>query len=934
MSTQTARTTSSHDPADRPAQAGQSGQAARTPQQATDALVAAVRDGNVSSVVTLTRAMTTGERRAALSGLKALRKELRTDSWSRRSRRTYPALHAAGAACHTGAVATATWLTGADMRWSPAPPKLLLEVFADRGPEWQGEVARRLAERPPSARVAYELMSGLVRLADCAVPTTESYVRGWMDEVRRHRLAAGPELLGRLRSDPHLVTMVTALFELDDIGAQLEWSYGRDGTEGWIPTLTWLTAEGALERTAMLDACVAWLLRGGRTADQRAFLTLLGKLAPTRDEERQRTADWTALVADAGPTVAAHAQAVLGAMALDGELTARQLAEVSRGALFRPEKKLVRSQLILLGKVFGASSELLPELLPAVADAFGHQDTDLQERALKLVEKYAAQVPDSVREEILAAAEQLSAPLRPRAARALGGAPRALESTDTNTEPYEEFLPPVPEPGRPVPPIGSVAELTEEVSALLLASSGRSDAVTFERVLDALVRYAHTDREALVEAVRPVVVRRWWYPGASEHGRPNINFGVDTYGIEVVLASLFEVVRTATLHTAARRSAQGLDCCVHAVLEQPRQARLWEAAYRVASDRPPFLLATPSWTSGQVDPAELVARLDAYRRLGVSPGEVDFAQALLRVRRDERAQPGTATGPSPEAAAAVTAATGLGTPEGDRLARWLADGEPPLPSLQVVTDQESQALLVEVGQAHSLFEGLPAVFHAMGAPLEADTHASRSCYHWTVEREGHELLAVPGRRELVAARLVGLLSQTARYNASGDVAYLPSLAEAPGPAGPAVHLSVAYGIGARNSEERVAAVDALLVLAARGQLDVPLLGGLLSTLMLRGTVKPSRAVDSVRTAAATGAYRTVGAVLRETLPALLAGPAHDGKALRGVADLLAVAAECAEHTGDRGTVPHLAELAARSGSARLLTQARRLHAALGAESTG
>ncbi|MFF2024296.1 DUF6493 family protein [Streptomyces sp. NPDC058171] len=928
MSTQTARTTASPDPA---GQAGQAGQAARTPQQATDALVAAVRDGNVSSVVTLARAMRTDERRAALTGLKALRKELRTDSWSRRSRRTYPALHAAGAACHTGAVATATWLTGADMRWSPAPPKLLLEVFADRGPAWQGDVARRLAERPPSARVAYELMSGLVRLADCAVPTTESYVRGWMDDVRRRWLAAGPELLDRLRSDPHLVTMVTALFELDDIGTQLEWSYGRDGTEGWIPTLTRLTAEGALERTAMLDACVARLLRGGRAADQRAFLTLLGKLAPTRDEERQRTADWTALVADAGPTVAAHAQAVLGSMALEGELTARQLAEVSRGALFRPEKKLVRSQLILLGKVFSASPELLPELLPAVADAFGHQDTDLQERALKLVEKYAAQVPGAVREEVLAAAEQLSAPLRPRAARALGGAPGALESTET--EPYEEFLPPVPEPGRRVPPIGSVAELAEEVGALL-TSSGRSDAVTFERVLDALVRYAHTDREALVEAVRPVVVRRWWYPGASEHGRPNINFGVDTYGIEVVLASLFEVVRTATLHTAARRSAQGLDSCVHAVLEQPRRARLWEAAYRVGSDRPPFLLATPTWTSGQVDPAELVARLDAYRRLGVSPGEVDFAQALLRVRRDERADPGTATGASPEAASAATAASGLGTPEGDRLARWLTDGEPPPPSIRVVTDQESQALLVGVGQVHALFEELPGVFRAMGAPLEADTHASRSCYHWTVEHEGHELLTVPGRRELVAARLVGLLSQTARYNASGDVTYLPSLAEAPGPAGPAVHLSVAYGIGARNSEERVAAVDALLVLAARGQLDAPLLGGLLSTLMLRDTVKPSRAVDSVRTAAATGAYRTVGAVLRETLPALLAGPAHDGKALRGVADLLAVAAECAERTGERGTVAHLAELAARSGSARLLTQARRLHAALGEESTG
>ncbi|GAA4053916.1 hypothetical protein GCM10022233_26630 [Streptomyces shaanxiensis] len=61
---------------------------------------------------------------------------------------------------------------------------------------------------------------------------------------------------------------------------------------------------------------------------------------------------------------------------------------------------------------------------------------------------------------------------------------------------------------------------------------------------------------------------------------------------------------------------------------------------------------------------------------------------------------------------------------------------------------------------------------------------------------------------------------------------------------------MAYGLGARRPEDRLAAVDALLVLAARGQLDAARLGADLGQLVWRGAVKPSRLVESARTAAA------------------------------------------------------------------------------------
>jgi hypothetical protein len=126
-------------------------------------------------------------------------------------------------------------------------------------------------------------------------------------------------------------------------------------------------------------------------------------------------------------------------------------------------------------------------------------------------------------------------------------------------------------------------------------------------------------------------------------------------------------------------------------------------------------------------------------------------------------------------------------------------------------------------------------------------------------------------------------------------------------------------------------VDALLVLAARGQLDAGRLGTDIGELVQRGALKRSRLAESIRTAAATGAYATVWSVLRDLLPALLADLAADGTsggAVRGLGELLVLAADCAERSGARGDLAHLAGIAGRRGSSKVVTQARRLRTAL------
>ncbi|MGW7610687.1 DUF7824 domain-containing protein [Streptomyces sp. NPDC054766] len=874
-----------------------------------EALLNAVRAGRTVEAAGLLDGMTDGERRACLPALKELRKELRTAPWNAESRVAYPALHAAGAACHTGAAGAATWIAAADMRWSQASPGVLLHVLGDRESDWLADLTHRLAGRPVTSRLPFALLSGLVGLSGCEVPTTDAYVQGWFEHIGASWHSGGT-VVQRLRKEPHLPRMIAALFESLEVTGRITWLFG-DGPGSWYNALAELTEEGDLDRKVLVDACVARLLRGGVPADQRVFLRLLSSLGPTREEERERTSDWTALACQAVPAVAWHAQSVLAALALDGELTSRQLAEMSSGVLFRTEKKLVRAQLVLLGKVLRHDPSTADVLLPAVAEAFGHEDTEVQERALKLVERHVTALPDSgdARDRLGELADDLSPGLRLRAQRLLG-----IEALGSASVVQEEVLPPVPERARLATAPDSVTELAEEVSALLASGGG---VAAFERTLDGLVRHAHRDRDALVEALGPVVARFWWGDGDSRYSNAGRHYRESPQGLEVVLATLFEQIDMDTLHAAVQQGTTSGNCH-HSALSRAFEARLWEVSYRLRADPMPFLLATPTWDTGLLEPDELVARLTEYRRLDARPGTADFAQALLRVRRDDPAT----------AAAAAARARALGSPEGYRLAQWLAAEGPLLPESRRRTS--GVRILLELGELEDIQGLFPPEFRHLGRPFTVFKDRWY-CRHWGVRGLQHWPAVVPGRRELVAARLLGDISTAAVEDSRADAAILPLLAEADGEAGEALHLCVAYGLGARHPEDRLAAVDALLVLAARGQLDAGRLGADIGELVRRGALKQSRLAESIRTAAATGAYATVWSVLRDLLPVLLADLTADGAGggpVRGLGELLAVAADCAERSGARGDLAHLAGTAERRGSSKVVTQARRLRTAL------
>ncbi|MFJ8017326.1 DUF6493 family protein [Streptomyces sp. NPDC096339] len=866
------------------------------PDVPAQGILTAVRAGRTAHLPELLKALNRAQRREVLAELKVLRVDLRSQGWENWRERDLmnPSLVVAAAGCAGGAAAAASWIAARDLRrWQALPTGILLDVLSDREPIWLGDLAHRLAARAATAEQDYPLIRALVDLAGCAMPTTDGCLEGWASSL----LISHVPLVDALRRDPYTAELVPRLFET----AEPSSSFGRlgepTGPYHWPTALATLAEEGLIDRTVLLDACTARLLRGGTAPQLKPYLAFLQALRPTAEEERERAADWIALTSDAPSAVAGHAQQALIRLAASGDLTPRLVADMSLTVLFRPEKKLVRAQLALLGRELVRVPAAAPELLPVLGEAFGHGDTDIQERALKLAAAHLVEDPD-VRAELAERAHLLSPLHRARAVEVLG--PDAAAPADH--APYREILPPPPAQLRLEPAPQSVEETAELVAAVV--NSRFANVEEYERALDGLVRHAHQDREALAAALRPALAGCWWLdPVQSRH------YTHDLPGIEHVASAVLDAGPT---HPPVPALTAWRSDCHHPAFGAVAHARVAEAARHI-TDRPlPFLLAFPTHTGGSLDPRTLIERLGAYARLGETPGPADFAQALLRTRRDPTA--------IPEAAA-------LGTPEGDRLAAWLGEhGLPAAVTRRTAPPQTArhydawpEHLTMDTGERPTVLDGFPEPFRELG---QARTATGRC---WDGGDDASLVATLPEDGETLAAWSLPAITSCALHEGRGGTAVLPLLASAGGAAGPALHLAIATGLGARYPEDRLRAVDALLTLAARGELDAVRLGFDLGEQLALGTVKPGRLADSLRTVAATGACATTWSVLAATLPAMLTGTADP----RGTGDLLEIAADCVERS--EAASPHpagLAAVAARGGRSRLVTQAARLAEAL------
>ncbi|MFC4585373.1 DUF7824 domain-containing protein [Sphaerisporangium corydalis] len=386
----------------------------------------------------------------------------------------------AGAGTLSSVTATASWLTRRDLLTrrslfrpsTDVDPAPLVRILARRPPEWQAELAVRLAARLRGPRdPGIPLALAMLRHTGAEPPPHDPLVVAWVSA------GVGPD------PDPLLPVLLPRIFEADGVGRVLL-------NERFHPISPWLRVvrdqarAGADAREAVLDGCVRRFLRGGTPQDLRFFTRVHELLEPTAAEVEARARDYLRLLPAAPGTVAALALLHLRRVHVDDP---GDVAEAIEGLVFRAEAKLVRAGLVWLDQTVRQAPERADELAPALVTALRHESHEIRDRAVRLTLKLAGHLTPLGAERIREALPGLATAEGERLAAVFGGAA-------ADPEPVPPFVPPpLPEPpaARAFAPTPATPDAMRRVGRTTWAWQ---DA---ERWLAGFVRHAGQNRDAL-----------------------------------------------------------------------------------------------------------------------------------------------------------------------------------------------------------------------------------------------------------------------------------------------------------------------------------------------------------------------------------------------------------------------------------------------------
>lgn len=806
------------------------------------------------------------------------RREKRDRFWDRRE----GALTVAGAGCVASVAGVVSWLRsrGSTGLHLPEPCDAVVRLLQAPGRPSISAVATSMAQKMrPTNADQWPLVSRLLRASGLPLPATETMISGWMTDIGVG-WAGVEELVSRLRADDRTGASLPEIFAIPRLGARL----GANGPEA----LAKLAGDSAELRRMMLEGCLLRLRAGDRPSSIRAMVDLHQLLAPTLEECADHRQEYLGMLSSPAIAVADVALLALQAVDAGGRLEAEAVAEATYAVLARKEKKLVRAMLDWTGTVLSRGTD--PALYTALLTGVHNDAVDLAERALSLAETHLGEYGTAPLSD---AAASLGGDLRRQAETILRAA--GVQITDDAS------------PGLPAAsavavslmpsPIASLAELAGEVKA---ADRWQviGDPVLLERVLDGLTRFAYTDRPALTAVIAPML---------GEH--PN---------------SILDGVLYAIVHAGPRPPRPQFGFGDSSPAPAPYRmvsGRLAELQQQLSETPPAVLLATPATVDGHIDPARLLAAIADSEERGWQPWRYDFTQALLRLPRE--------IDPS-----VLRQAERLTSPAGTVLTAWLCAGGLPDPSTRPLTVHRQLCATHHPGNDSCWCLQKPPVRRTVAA--EAFSHpqltvpegllefpeasAYERAYGYVPEDRGIGLwpMIFPGHREYVAAHALPLLTTAADGALANQLHVLPALAGSGGPFGPAMALCLAYGLAAGRPSGRAFAVDALALLATRNGPDWTLVGRELGELYDGEAIVLKRVVDSLGDALRAGAAGAVWDIARTLIPMVLSQPGA------GAPDLLMTAASAAAAVGAEEDLPEVREVAARQGSTRLITEARRL----------
>ena len=541
------------------------------------------------------------------------------------------------------------WRLGFELQQDVELEDDVYAVIAARGRPFFETVARGLLRS--EGAWAWPLVRRGVREGLIEPPPGEEYVRSLVSGVSSPG-AAVTELEATydgLVADPALLEReVWQLFEID-AGSELSnantWEEKKDETEPWprytrgdnrwLYALTRLAVEGRLDRRRLLDASLDALMRDFRASTVGWYVKLHEELEPTREERIERLDRYLALVTSTAPAVAKEALAAL--RSIEDAIPPGAFARVAPTPFTHRQKNLATETLSLLARLCKRHSEARTPLLEAAAHALAHERADVQERAVKLLERYADDVP---RATLLAYVEAVSPTLRPRV-EALTGVV-ASEPARVVVDDFPEPRVPGPMLGEPLEPVRDVDELIELAAALL---AGHGDGDDAERFLDGVARLCDERPPQFDRRTQGLVTQA----GEENEWRRHLSSGHDL---------------VATVVRAWTRGVRPRVISPKPTLGGVLGYRALEVAERAARRRARPLLAFPTHSGGwldarAVDEREVPKRrpfgrdsADHYDRLGarlrtVRRAQIELAPVIYKIGQNTRVK--VEWGPLPSA---------------------------------------------------------------------------------------------------------------------------------------------------------------------------------------------------------------------------------------------------------------------------------------------
>ena len=505
-------------------------------------------------------------------------------------------------------VVTDWWSVGFELR-GDGDRDLAYTALAARGRDFFATVARGLVSdgiQQGALLVRRAVQEGLLD----ALPDEEAYIRAlvfqagdWTERDSTYK---------RLRNDAQLREEVWRFFEVDcstelsradiwepveervELGPRIERMEGNR----WIDVFTRAAAGGLLDRDRLLDASLDALVRDFRPSMVGWYAKLHEALAPTAEERRERLDRYLALVASPVPSVVK--EGLVGLRALDGEVPADELARAAVAPLTQKQKNLAAAALGLLERAAREPTSR-EAVLEAAAHALGHERADVQERALKLLERYPDEAP---RAALLAFADTVSPTLRARV-EALTGV--AVPVASAPAEPAGPVEAPTDER---LEPVASLDELIELASSLL---EGQGSGDDVERFLDGVSRLCDERPRGFDRRTAGLLKQ------AGER--------LDWVWLSGV--GLVQVVARSWLLGRRPYSTQLPDTLLGFLGH-----RAYEVAARAAKRRARPLLAFPTHAGGRIEADVLAERERRAGRVVNRPDPADRFQARLRALHD------------------------------------------------------------------------------------------------------------------------------------------------------------------------------------------------------------------------------------------------------------------------------------------------------------